>query len=121
MEYKVAYDGPAHAMVTARPDDLHRAVTNLVENAVKYGGEIAIRLPLPPNGTAPPQEKSHCLHSPDRFRLTLSPDAPTRISLGRLQAMEGLMHCTNFEKKNSVRSVEFCIEGTVDDIVSRLA
>ena len=56
MEYKVAYDGPAHAMVTARPDDLHRAVTNLVENAVKYGGEIAIRLPLPPNGTASARE-----------------------------------------------------------------
>src|SRR5213075_2618762 len=33
---KVSYDGPEHAMVTARPDDLHRAVTNLVENAVKF-------------------------------------------------------------------------------------
>ena len=26
---KVAYDGPAHAMATVRPDDLHRAVTDL--------------------------------------------------------------------------------------------
>jgi signal transduction histidine kinase len=41
---KVCYDGPGHAMATARPDDLHRAVTNLVENAVKFGAEATIRL-----------------------------------------------------------------------------
>ena len=41
---KVAYDGPAHAMATVRPGDLHRAVTNLVENAVRFGTEAAIRL-----------------------------------------------------------------------------
>jgi signal transduction histidine kinase len=41
---KVAYDGPAHAMATVRPDDLHRAVTNLVENAVRFGAEAVIRL-----------------------------------------------------------------------------
>lgn len=37
--HMVTYDGPSHAMAMARPDDLHRAVTNLVENAVKFGGE----------------------------------------------------------------------------------
>jgi signal transduction histidine kinase len=41
---KVAYDGPAHAMATVRPDDLHRGVTNLVENAVRFGAEAVIRL-----------------------------------------------------------------------------
>ena len=41
---KVAYDGPAHAMATVRPDDLHRSVTNLVENAVRFGAEATIRL-----------------------------------------------------------------------------
>ena len=41
---KVAYDGPAHAMATVQPDDLHRAVTNLVENAVRFGAEAVIRL-----------------------------------------------------------------------------
>src|SRR5258707_7003650 len=41
---KVAYDGPAHAMATVRPDDLHRSVTNLVENAVRFGAEAVIRL-----------------------------------------------------------------------------
>ena len=41
---KVAYDGLAHAMATVRPDDLHRSVTNLVENAVRFGAEAVIRL-----------------------------------------------------------------------------
>ena len=44
MGHKVAYDGPEHAMATVRPDDLHRSVTNLVENAVRYGAEATIRL-----------------------------------------------------------------------------
>jgi signal transduction histidine kinase len=44
MGHKVAYDGPAHAMATVRPDDLHRSITNLVENAVRYGASATIRL-----------------------------------------------------------------------------
>ena len=48
MGHKVAYDGPEHAMATVRPDDLHRSVTNLVENAVRYGAEATIRLRLSP-------------------------------------------------------------------------
>ncbi|NEW89328.1 HAMP domain-containing protein [Rhodopseudomonas sp. WA056] len=43
---KVAYQGPEHAMAMARPGDLHRAVTNLVENAVRFGTEVTIRLAL---------------------------------------------------------------------------
>jgi signal transduction histidine kinase len=42
--HKVRYDGPEHAMATARPDDINRAVTNLVENAVRFGTEATIRL-----------------------------------------------------------------------------
>jgi signal transduction histidine kinase len=44
MGHKVAYQGPEHAMITARPDDLHRSVSNLVENAVRFGAEATIRL-----------------------------------------------------------------------------
>ena len=44
MGHKVVYQGPEHAMITARPDDLHRSVTNLVENAVRFGAEATIRL-----------------------------------------------------------------------------
>jgi signal transduction histidine kinase len=48
MGHKVAYDGPQHAVVTARPDDLHRSITNLVENAVRFGAEATIRLSVSP-------------------------------------------------------------------------
>jgi signal transduction histidine kinase len=44
MGHKVSYEGPEHAMATVRPDDLHRSVTNLVENAVKFGAEATVRL-----------------------------------------------------------------------------
>jgi len=46
MGHNVTYAGPDHAMVTARPDDLHRSITNLVENAVRFGSEVKIRLTL---------------------------------------------------------------------------
>lgn len=48
MGRKVSYDGPAHAMATVRPDDLLRSVTNLVENAVRFGAEATIRLRTSP-------------------------------------------------------------------------
>jgi signal transduction histidine kinase len=44
MGHKVTYDGPEHAMATVRPDDLHRSITNLVENAVRFSAEATIRL-----------------------------------------------------------------------------
>jgi signal transduction histidine kinase len=44
MGYTVSYVGPSHAMATVRPDDLLRSVTNLVENAVKFGTAATIRL-----------------------------------------------------------------------------
>jgi signal transduction histidine kinase len=46
--HAVSYDGPSHAMAMARPDDLHRAVTNLVENAIKFGAEARISLAISP-------------------------------------------------------------------------
>lgn len=44
MGHVVHYDGPTSATAAARPDDLHRGVTNLVENAVRFGAEVTIRL-----------------------------------------------------------------------------
>ena len=49
MGNKVAYEGPEHAMATVRPDDLHRSITNLVENAVKFGTATTIRLIVAPD------------------------------------------------------------------------
>ncbi len=49
MGHKVAYDGPEHAMATVQPDDLHRSVTNLVENAVRFAALVTIRLGVSPD------------------------------------------------------------------------
>jgi signal transduction histidine kinase len=52
MGHKVVYDGPEHAAATLRPDDLHRIITNLVENAVRFAAEITIRLRVSPDTVA---------------------------------------------------------------------
>jgi signal transduction histidine kinase len=49
MGHKMIYDGPAHVMATVRPDDLHRSVTNLVENAARFGAVATIRLGVSPD------------------------------------------------------------------------
>jgi signal transduction histidine kinase len=46
MGHKVSYAGPDHAMAVARPDDLRRGVTNLVENAVRFGNNVTVTLTL---------------------------------------------------------------------------
>ncbi len=46
MGHVVHYEGPLSATAAVRPDDLHRGVTNLVENAVRFGAEITIRLDM---------------------------------------------------------------------------
>jgi signal transduction histidine kinase len=60
MGYRIAYDGPQHAMATVRPDDLHRSVTNLVENAIRFGNETTIRL----------------IASPDHMTIEVEDDGP---------------------------------------------
>ncbi|KJC61091.1 histidine kinase [Bradyrhizobium sp. LTSPM299] len=49
MGHKVTYKGPQHAMATARPGDLHRSITNLVENAVRFGGQATVHLDVKPD------------------------------------------------------------------------
>ena len=49
MGHKVSYEGPQHAMAIARPGDLHRSITNLVENAVRFGGQVTVRLAATPD------------------------------------------------------------------------
>ena len=49
MVERLDYQGPAHLTVRARPLALKRALTNLVSNAVMYGGAARVRL-IPPIG-----------------------------------------------------------------------
>ncbi|MCK9914564.1 ATP-binding protein [Microbacteriaceae bacterium K1510] len=44
MGHAVSYAGPDHATIAARPDDLQRAVSNLVDNAVRHGTTVVVRL-----------------------------------------------------------------------------
>jgi signal transduction histidine kinase len=46
--HDVRYAGPDHAAILARPDALHRAIANLVDNAVRYGGKAILRLAVAP-------------------------------------------------------------------------
>ncbi len=46
---KLAYEGPSHFTMRARPLALKRALANLVSNALSYGGNSLVRL-LPPTG-----------------------------------------------------------------------
>lgn len=52
-EDALAYDGPEHLTVQARPVALKRALTNLVANALTYGGAARVSL-APPAGRAAP-------------------------------------------------------------------
>ena len=40
----VAYDGPDHLAIEAHPEELRRAITNLVDNAVRHGARVTVRL-----------------------------------------------------------------------------
>jgi signal transduction histidine kinase len=73
MGYKVAYDGPEHAMAMVRPDDLHRSVTNLAENAVRFGAEAAIRLRMTPDIMTIDVEDDGPGISDDRKNVMLEP------------------------------------------------
>jgi len=43
---EVSYYGPDHAVIRAHPQDLHRALTNLIDNAVRHGGKADVTLTL---------------------------------------------------------------------------
>jgi len=46
--HDITFTGPAHATVRARPDDLGRAITNLADNAVRFGKRVELRLAVLP-------------------------------------------------------------------------
>jgi signal transduction histidine kinase len=48
----IAYEGPDSLRIRIRPSEIERAVTNLVENALKYGGSASLRLTQTADGVA---------------------------------------------------------------------
>lgn len=43
---EIGYHGPDHAVIRAHPEDLHRALTNLIDNAVRHGAKTDVKLTL---------------------------------------------------------------------------
>jgi signal transduction histidine kinase len=48
MGHEIAYHGPHRIIVKGRHDELYRAFTNLVDNAVHHGGKTAVRVTATP-------------------------------------------------------------------------
>jgi signal transduction histidine kinase len=69
----VRYDGPQHLTITARPDDLHRAVTNLVENAARFGTAVIVRLEGTPSAAVIEVEDDGPGIADERKRAMLEP------------------------------------------------
>jgi signal transduction histidine kinase len=44
--HDVSYEGPDHVVISAHAEELHRAVTNLIDNAVRHGGKTDVRVTL---------------------------------------------------------------------------
>jgi len=73
---KLAYSGPTHLTILARPLALKRALTNLVTNAVKYGNAARLTLATAPTGHA--REGRHPrIPAPDQaITLTVEDEGP---------------------------------------------
>lgn len=90
--HDVTYTGPDHVAVTGHPDELHRAVTNLVDNAVRYGGCARVRLAVTPAGIVidieddgpgiPERDRSAMLRPFVRGETARSMDGTTGFGLG---------------------------------------
>jgi signal transduction histidine kinase len=50
--HEVRYEGPPHLLLRCRPDTLARALTNLVDNGVKYGTAATLTLAQAADGAA---------------------------------------------------------------------
>jgi signal transduction histidine kinase len=44
--HDVGYDGPDHVVIRAHAEELHRAITNLIDNAVRHGSRTEVRMTL---------------------------------------------------------------------------
>ncbi|WP_345773923.1 ATP-binding protein [Azospirillum endophyticum] len=61
--HRALYDGPAHAVAEGRPVALRRALANLMDNAIKYGGGFTVRLETGADGTS--QHRNALIHIDD--------------------------------------------------------
>ncbi len=50
MGANVGFDGPAHLQITCDPEQLTRAISNLIDNGVKFGTAVTVTLAQAPDG-----------------------------------------------------------------------
>ena len=50
MGANVSFSGPAHLQITCDPEQLTRALSNLVDNGIKFGAAVTVALTQPPGG-----------------------------------------------------------------------
>jgi len=60
--HRAVYEGPAHAVAEGRTVALRRALANLMDNAIKYGGGFTVRLETGPDGS---QHRNALIHIDD--------------------------------------------------------
>ncbi|MBI1202180.1 MAG: HAMP domain-containing protein [Rhodopseudomonas sp.] len=70
MGHRVDYRGPDHCAVTASADELHRAVSNIIDNAVRYANTTEVSL----------------IPTPDAVTIEVSDDGPGILDI-RKEAM----------------------------------
>lgn len=90
--HAVIYQGPGRAPLTVRPDEIRRAITNLVENAVRFGTEVAVKLAaagdrviieVSDNGPGIPDERKSAMLEPFvRGEEARTMDATSGFGLG---------------------------------------
>ncbi|PWC81018.1 histidine kinase [Azospirillum sp. TSH100] len=61
--HRALYDGPAHVVAEGRPVALRRALANLMDNAIKYGGGFTVRLETGADGAS--QHRNALIHIDD--------------------------------------------------------
>lgn len=90
--HTVVYQGPGRAPLTAQPDEIRRAVTNLVENAVRFGTKVLVTLTaandrviidVADNGPGIPDERKSAMLEPFvRGEEARTMDASSGFGLG---------------------------------------
>jgi signal transduction histidine kinase len=90
--HAVIYQGPGRSPLTVRPDEIRRAVTNMIENAVRFGTEVVVRLAaasdrviieVSDNGPGIPDERKSAMLEPFvRGEEARTMDATSGFGLG---------------------------------------
>ena len=112
--HDVRYEGPPHAEIGLRRSAMRRAITNLVENAIHYGGAAVVRLDVRPGAAVLRIEDDGPGIPEDRLEEVLRPF--TRLDRARARNTKGLglglsIVARAVEREGGTLSLENRVEG----------